>query len=87
MFLIPFIFLVGLYNIFIFNKKIFYIASTIMVFFFIFENISLKKYQYTWLNSFAKFTNIQKNFEVDYMGISNKNLQNKINEYSLKQYL
>ena len=52
--------------------------------FFIFENISLKKYQYTWLNSLAKFTDIKKNFEIDYMGISNKNLQLKIYEYSIK---
>ena len=27
------------------------------------ENFSLNPYQYTWLNSFAKFTNISKNFE------------------------
>ncbi len=83
-FLIPFIFFIGLYNIFIFNKNLFYIASILVIFFFIFENISLKKYQYTWLNSFAKFTNIQKNFEVDYMGISNKNLQLQIEKYSLE---
>ena len=65
-FLIPFIFLIGLYNIFILNKKLLYFFSIIVIFFFIFENISLKKYQYTWINSLAKFTNIQKNFEVDY---------------------
>ena len=84
MFLIPFIFLIGLFNIFILNKKLFYITSIFVVIFFITENISLKKYQYTWLNSLAKFTDIQKNFEIDYMGISNKNLQLEIYEYSLK---
>ena len=46
--------------------------------FFILENIALKPYQYTWLNSFAKFTNIEKNFEIDYWGISNKKLQKEI---------
>ena len=30
------------------------------------ENISLNNYQYTWLNSLAKFTDIEKNFEIDY---------------------
>jgi len=84
MFLIPFLFLVALYNIFIFNKKFFYYSSIFVIIFFIIENISLKKYQYTWLNSFAKFTNIQKNFEIDYMGVSNKNLQNQIVKYSLE---
>ena len=84
MFLIPFIFLISFYNIFIFNKKFFYFSSTLLLFFFISENISLKKYQYTWLNSFAKFTNIQQNFETDYLGISNKNIQKEILNYSKK---
>ena len=84
MFLIPFIFLVSFYNIFIFNKKFFYFSSTLLIFFFISENISLKKYQYTWLNSFAKFTNIEQNFEIDYLGISNKNIQKEILNYSKK---
>jgi len=82
MFLIPFIFLIALYNIYIFNHKFFYYSSIFLIFFFVVENISLKKYQYTWLNSFAKFTDIQKTFEVDYMGISNKNLQKKIIKYA-----
>ena len=84
MFLIPLIFLISFYNIFILNKKFFYFFSIILLFFFIVENILLKKYQYTWLNSFAKFTNIQKNFEIDYLGISNKNIQKEIISYSLK---
>ena len=84
MFLVPFIFLVSFYNIFIFNKNFFYISSILLIFFFISENIALKKYQYTWLNSFAKFKNIEKNFEIDYLGISNKNLQKEILNYSKK---
>jgi len=78
MFLIPLIFLIALYNIFLFNKKLYYILSTFVIIFFVFENASLKKYQYTWLNSFAKFTNIKNNFEIDYLGISNKNIQKNI---------
>ena len=85
MFLIPFIFLIAFYNIYIFNKKIFYYLSVIYLLFFISENIVLKKYQYTWLNSFAKFTNVNKTFEVDYMGISNKNIQKEILKYSNKK--
>ena len=81
MFIIPLIFLVSLTNIFYFNKNIFYSLGIIVIIFFILENISLRTYQYTWLNSFAKFTDIEKNFEVDYWGVSNKNLNKKLVEY------
>ena len=63
------------------KKKIFYFLTTLLVIFFISENILLNPYQYTWLNSFAKLKKIEKNFEVDYWGVSNKNIQNKIIEY------
>ena len=78
MFLVPLIFITSLFNIYIFNKKLFYSLSFLTLIFFILENIALKPYQYTWLNSFAKFTNIEKNFEIDYWGISNKKLQKEI---------
>ena len=81
MFLIPLIILVGLINIYLFNKKLFFIAGSILVFFFITENILLNPYQYTWLNPISKFYNIKKNFELDYWGVSNKNLQKKIREH------
>ena len=87
MFLIPLILIISLYNIFIYKKKIFLVLTLLTCVFFIFENISLKKYQYTWLNSFAKFTKIEKNFEVDYWGVSNKNLQKKILEYKNQKNL
>ena len=81
LFLVPLIFLVGLTNLFYFNKKLFISLGSLVIFFFLMENFSLYPYQYTWLNSFAKFTDIQKNFEIDYWGVSNKNLQKKIVEY------
>ena len=82
MFLIPMIIIVSLTNIFYFSKKLFYSLSLITIIFFVLENFSINPYQYTWLNSFAKLTNIKKNFEIDYWGISNKNLTNKIDQYS-----
>ena len=82
LFLVPIIFLIGLVNLFYFNKKLFNVLGALTIFFFILENLSLNPYQYTWLNSFAKFTDIEKNFEIDYWGVSNKNLTKKINEYS-----
>tara|TARA_B100001996_G_scaffold46112_1_gene33224 strand:+ start:1277 stop:2857 length:1581 start_codon:yes stop_codon:yes gene_type:complete len=81
MFILPMIFLFSLTNIYYFNKNIFYTLSLIVILFFVLENISLKPYQYTWLNSFSKFTDIEKNFEIDYWGISNKNLNNKLVKY------
>ncbi len=81
-FIIPLLFLVSLINLFFINKNISYVLSILTVIFFIFENISLNPYQYTWLNSFAKFTKIEKNFEIDYWGVSGKNLSKKIIEYT-----
>ena len=87
MFLIPLIFLLSLFNIFTFNKKLYYVLTSFVIIFFVLENISLKKYQYTWLNSFAKLTDIEKNFEIDYLGISNKNIQKQIIYYTKKNNL
>ena len=81
MFVIPMIFMFSLTNIFYFNKNIFYSLGILVILFFILENISLKPYQYTWLNSFSKFTDIEKNFEVDYWGVSNMKLNNKLVKY------
>ena len=84
-FIFPLIFLISLTNIFYYLKKqIFYFMSFVLIVFFIFENINLNPYQYTWLNSFAKFNKIEKNFEVDYWGLSNKNIQKKIIEFTDK---
>ena len=78
LFLVPLILIISFYILFILNKKLFYILSFISCIFFISDNIKIYPYQYSWLNSFAKFYNIQKTFEVDYWGVSNKNLQKKI---------
>ena len=36
-------------------------------------------YQYTWFNLFSNFTNVNNNFEVDYWGVSGRNIAKKIN--------
>lgn len=84
MFLFPLIFLISLTNLFYFLKKFFNFFSIALIIFFIFENVNLNPYQYTWLNSFAKFSKIEKNFEVDYWGLSNKNITKKIIEFTEK---
>ncbi len=84
MFLIPLIFIISLNNLYLISRKFFYISGTTMIIFFVIENISINPYQYTWMNSFSKFYKINKKFEVDYWGISNKNLYNSIVKHSLK---
>ena len=82
MFIVPMILLISLINIHILSKKLFYILTVSVALFFVIENFSINPYQYTWVNSFAKFNKIDKKFEVDYWGISNKNLQKEIVNYS-----
>ena len=55
MFILPLLIIVGLTNLYFFNKKISYFLTMITSIFFLIENTSLNPYQYTWLNSFAKF--------------------------------
>lgn len=85
LFIFPLIFITAFTNLFFFiKKKILYIIGIGMIIFFVLENYNTNPYQYTWLNSFTKSKNIEKNFEIDYWGLSNKNLQNKILEFSEK---
>ncbi len=80
MFLIPLIFIISLTCVYYFNKKIFMIFGILTSIFFVGENISINPYQYTWMNSFAKFYDINKKFEIDYWGISNKSLSSQISK-------
>ncbi len=82
LFIFPLILITAFSNLFyFFKRKIVFGLLFFVTFFFVIENFFLNPYQYTWLNSFAKFKNIEKNFEVDYWGVSNKNIQKKIIEY------
>jgi len=78
MFLIPLILLLSLSFLFYFNQKIFTLATLTLAILFILENYRINPYQYTWMNSFAKLYSINKNFEVDYWGISTKKIQDEI---------
>ena len=84
MFLIPLIFLFSLNNLYLWSKKFYYFTGILVIIFFVLDNISVNPYQYTWMNSFSKFYKINKNFEVDYWGISNKGLYSAISEHSSK---
>ena len=40
-------------------------------------------YQYTWLNPFSNLIDVNEKFELDYWGVSGKNIANKINKNKL----
>lgn len=82
LFVIPFLYLSSLSSLyFIFRKKVLYLLTPFL-FLFILENIFMYPYNYIWFNSTAKFTDIQKNFELDYWGVGNR----KISQIIKKNY-
>lgn len=78
LFLVPIIFILGIVSLYIFSKKIFYFLSCITLFIFLVENVKIYPYQYTWFNTPSRILDLSKNFELDYWGISSRDLANKI---------
>ncbi len=83
MFTVPLFFLVSLSSIYFFSKKFSYQLILIMTFFFIFQNLKIFPYNYVWLNNFTLFTKVNKNFELDYWGVSTKEIANYFNKKNL----
>jgi len=83
MFLVPLIFLLGLISFFFFSKKISKNIILIFIFFFIYENFNMYPYQYTWFNMSARTLDLSKNFELEYQGISGKELSKKIQNINI----
>jgi len=54
-------------------------CSLLSILIFSIQNLIIYPYQYTWFNSFSNFIDINKNFEVDYWGVSGRNIASKIN--------
>ena len=65
--------------IYFFSKKILLFVSLISIFYFSIQNVNMYPYQYTWFNLFGNFVNINNNFELDYWGVSGRNIAKKIN--------
>ena len=85
LFIVPIFFLLGLVSIYFFFKKKIYIFLTFFLFFFIYENIKMFPYQYTWFNLPTRFLDIEKNFELDYWSISGKNLALSLKKIGINQ--
>ena len=78
LFLIPLIFIVALSFIYFFSKKISVSVISIFIFFFLIENIKIYPYQYVWFNTPSRVLNLSKNFELDYWGLSGRELAKNI---------
>lgn len=76
LFLIPLIFLFSFSSLFFFKKEFFYILGLTTCFFFIVENFKIKPYQYVWFNSPSRIIDLSKKFELEYQGISGREIAN-----------
>ena len=65
---------------YVFSKKIFYFLSFITLLIFLIENIKIYPYQYVWFNVPSRILNLGTNFELDYWGLSGKNLAKNISK-------
>ena len=78
LFLIPLIFILGSVSLYFYSKKIFYFLASFTLFIFLIENIIIYPYQYVWFNTPSRILNLSKNFELDYWGLSGRELARKI---------
>ena len=74
LFLVPLIFIISLSILFKFREKLSNYLVSILIIFFIFQNIKIFPYNYLWLNNFNLLINVSNNFELDYWGVSTKNI-------------
>lgn len=84
MFLVPLIFILGLVSLYTFSKNIFLIASFLTLSLFIFENIKINPYQYVWFNLPSRTIDLTKKFELEYQGISGREISKKISNLKTK---
>ena len=80
MFLVPLVLIIGLTSFFIFSKKIFYFFSVITIILFVVENIKINPYQYVWFNLPSRFLDLSKNFELEYQGLSGREISKYLNQ-------
>ena len=79
LYLIPLILIVTFSIIYFFSKKLLLFLSIASIFIFTLQNFNMYPYQYTWFNLFSNFIDVNKNFELDYWGVSGRNIAEKIN--------
>jgi len=87
LYLIPLILISSFSIIYFYSKKLTIFLSFLTIFIFSIQSFNMYPYQYTWFNLFGNFIDINKKFELDYWGVSGRNIANKINtnKYLLSQ--
>ena len=60
MFLVPFVFILGLVSIFTISKKSYVMLTVLMISLFIIESIKINPYQYVWFNYPSRFIDLSK---------------------------
>jgi hypothetical protein len=83
LFIVPLILIISFSTIYFFSKKIAIYLTIFSIFVFLIQNINMYPYQYTWLNTFSNLIDVNKKFELDYWGVSGRNLAKKINNNKL----
>ena len=84
MFLLPLFFILGLVSLYIFSKKIYYTLGILSVSLFLFENIKINPYQYVWFNLPSRYMDLTKNFELEYQGLSGKEIAKYLSNSNIK---
>ena len=80
MFLVPFVFILGLVSIFTISKKSYVMLTVLMISLFIIESIKINPYQYVWFNYPSRFIDLSKKFELEYQGISGREIAKFISQ-------
>ena len=79
LYIVPLILIISFSITYFFSKKLLLYVAFLSIFSFSIQNINMYPYQYTWFNLFSNFININNNFELDYWGVSGRNIAEKIN--------
>lgn len=81
MFLIPLIFIVSVVSLYSFSKHLFYVLAIFSICLFSIESIRINPYQYVWFNFPSRVIDLTKKFELEYQGISGREIAKKITNY------
>ncbi len=85
LFLVPLLVLASLTSLYYLLKDKSYLFLIFFIIFFTIENLRMYPYQYTWFNLPSRVVDLSKNFELDYWGVSGKNIAKKINQLKLNK--
>ena len=83
LFIIPLILILSFTSFYFFSKRLTNILTVFFIIFFIFQNLKIYPYNYVWFNNLNAFIKINNKFELDYWGLSGKEIANFLNNERL----